>query len=235
MLVYASATSSLTELRLRETGREWKCIHPLRNYFGSNALIAAVLLQSPEGGSYSAAAAPGFSASPSLARTSTRASARASACASSWQGLGVIRSRRLAVAGIFHWQLVSAHSVIGTHSRPDTKESWRKTRPSTETQRVEMKHRVRPAGDCRCFPVVAWFSLNPAASKFRRSTFRPSAIQQEKTRAVLWDRLPIAKIVNVKVIGLEQARLQKLRRRRRPQIRHRSARATRGGLRQKAD
>jgi len=58
VLVYASATSSLTELRLRETGREWKCIHPLRNYFGSNALIAAVLLQSPEAGSYSAAAAP---------------------------------------------------------------------------------------------------------------------------------------------------------------------------------
>jgi len=39
-------------------------------------------------------------------------------------GLAVIRSRRLAVAGIFHWQLVSAHSVIGTHSRPDTTESW---------------------------------------------------------------------------------------------------------------
>jgi hypothetical protein len=36
----------LTELRLRETGRESKCMHPLRNDFGSIAVIAATLLQS---------------------------------------------------------------------------------------------------------------------------------------------------------------------------------------------
>ena len=35
--------SPLTELRLRETGRERKCMHPLRNEFGWNALIVAVL------------------------------------------------------------------------------------------------------------------------------------------------------------------------------------------------
>jgi len=38
----------LTELRLRETGRERKCIHPLGDSFGSLAVIAAVLLQQPE-------------------------------------------------------------------------------------------------------------------------------------------------------------------------------------------
>ena len=46
--MYAFATSSLTELRLRETGRERKCIHPLGDSFGSLAVIAAVLLQQPE-------------------------------------------------------------------------------------------------------------------------------------------------------------------------------------------
>ena len=56
VLVYALAMSSLTELRLRETGSERKCIQPLRNDFGSNALIVAVLLRSSEAGSYSAAA-----------------------------------------------------------------------------------------------------------------------------------------------------------------------------------
>jgi hypothetical protein len=62
-VVYALAMSSLTELRLRETGRERKCMHPLRNEFGSNALIVAVLLRSSEAGSHSAAAAQRFSAS----------------------------------------------------------------------------------------------------------------------------------------------------------------------------
>jgi hypothetical protein len=38
----AFATSSLTELRLLETGREWKCIHPLHNGFDSIAVIAPV-------------------------------------------------------------------------------------------------------------------------------------------------------------------------------------------------
>jgi hypothetical protein len=79
------------ELRLRETGARMERIHPLRNDFGSIAVIAPVLLRSPEAGSYSAAAAQCFSASPSLAHTSTRASARASASASLWQGLAVIR------------------------------------------------------------------------------------------------------------------------------------------------
>ena len=37
-----------TKLRLRETGREWKCIHPLGDSFGSLAVIAGVLLQQPE-------------------------------------------------------------------------------------------------------------------------------------------------------------------------------------------
>src|SRR4030088_3160117 len=82
----------LTELRLRKTGRQRKCMPPLGNDFGSIAVIAAVLRQSPDAGSYSAAAAQCFSASPGLAHTSARASARASASAS-WQGLGVIRSR----------------------------------------------------------------------------------------------------------------------------------------------
>src|ERR1700716_3391539 len=38
----------LTELRLRETGREWKCMHRLRDDFGSIAVIAPVLLKSPK-------------------------------------------------------------------------------------------------------------------------------------------------------------------------------------------
>src|SRR3977135_2953571 len=42
-------------------------MHPLRHDFGSFAVIAPVLRQSPEAGSYSAAAAQYFSASPSLA------------------------------------------------------------------------------------------------------------------------------------------------------------------------
>src|ERR1700726_2110841 len=50
-----------------------------------------------------------------------------------------------------HWQLVSAHSVIGTDSWPDTTESWRKTRPSRETHRVETKPGVRPIGDYSVF------------------------------------------------------------------------------------
>jgi len=83
---------------------------------------------------------------------------------------------------------------------------------------------------------VAWFSLNPSSVEVQKidlPTFRNPA--GKTIERYFGTGLPIAKIVNVKVIGLEQARLQKLRRRRRPQIRHRSARATRGGLRQKAD
>jgi hypothetical protein len=90
----------LTELRLRETGRERKCIHRFANDFGSVAVIVAALLGSREAGSYSAAAAQRFSAIRILPRH-PRASAIISASASSWQGLAVIRSRRLAVAGIF--------------------------------------------------------------------------------------------------------------------------------------
>ncbi|MEH2578129.1 hypothetical protein V1281_000024 [Nitrobacteraceae bacterium AZCC 2161] len=41
---------------LRETGRELRCIDPLRNDFGSIAAIAPFLRQSPEAGIYSAAA-----------------------------------------------------------------------------------------------------------------------------------------------------------------------------------
>jgi hypothetical protein len=48
---------------------------PLGNDLGSIAVIAAVLRQSPEAGSYSAAAAQCFSASPGLAHTSARAAA----------------------------------------------------------------------------------------------------------------------------------------------------------------
>src|SRR6266853_6643122 len=54
----------LTELRLRETGREWKCMHRLRDDFGSIAERVPGLLQSPEAVSYSAAAAQRFGASP---------------------------------------------------------------------------------------------------------------------------------------------------------------------------
>jgi hypothetical protein len=46
LLLLLSQRRPLTELRLRETGRELKCIHPLRNDFGSIAVIAPVLRQS---------------------------------------------------------------------------------------------------------------------------------------------------------------------------------------------
>jgi hypothetical protein len=61
-----------------------ECIHPLRSDFGSIAVIAPVLRQSLEAGSYSAATAQRFGASPSLAHTSTSASARAFTSASLW-------------------------------------------------------------------------------------------------------------------------------------------------------
>jgi len=38
----------LTELRWRETGLELKCIHPFRNDFGTVAMSAGILLQSPQ-------------------------------------------------------------------------------------------------------------------------------------------------------------------------------------------
>jgi hypothetical protein len=38
----------LTELRWRETGFELKCIHPFRNDFGTVAMSAGILLQSPQ-------------------------------------------------------------------------------------------------------------------------------------------------------------------------------------------
>jgi hypothetical protein len=46
--------------------------------------------------------------------------------------------------------------------------------------RRQDEHRVRHAEDYRCLPIVALFTSNPAKSKFRISTFRPSAIQQER-------------------------------------------------------
>jgi hypothetical protein len=64
--------SSVDELRLRETRREWKCSHPLRDDFGSIAVIAPVLLQSPESRKLFSCRCDCFSASPSLAHTSTR-------------------------------------------------------------------------------------------------------------------------------------------------------------------
>jgi hypothetical protein len=59
LLLLLAQRCPLTELRLRETGRELKCIHSLRNDFGSIAVIAPVLRQSAEAGSYSVAAPPG--------------------------------------------------------------------------------------------------------------------------------------------------------------------------------
>src|SRR4030081_862770 len=53
LLLLLAQRCPLTELRLRETGRELKCIHSLRNDFGSIAVIAPVLRQSAEAGSYS--------------------------------------------------------------------------------------------------------------------------------------------------------------------------------------
>src|ERR1700704_1938626 len=61
-----------------------ECLHPLRNDFGSIAVIVAVLRQSLEAGRHSAAAAQRCGESPSLAHTSTRASARVSTSASLW-------------------------------------------------------------------------------------------------------------------------------------------------------
>ena len=104
-------------------------MHPLRNEFGSNALIVAVLLRSSEAGSHSAAAAQRFSASPSLAHTSARASARASA--SSWQGLAVIRSRsvpkrhgriidRLHINAVLCGQQIARHMHLSGSPRTGT-------------------------------------------------------------------------------------------------------------------
>src|SRR6266478_4362449 len=61
-----------------------KCIHPLRNDFGSIAVIAPVLLQSPESRKSFSCRCQRCGAGPSRAQTSTRASARASTSASLW-------------------------------------------------------------------------------------------------------------------------------------------------------
>src|SRR5258708_6042310 len=81
-----------------------------------------------------------------------------------------------------HWQLVSARSVIGTDSWPDTTESWRKTRAIHRNPARQNEAQSEATGDYRCLPIpiVAWFTSNPAASKFRRLTFRPSAIRRER-------------------------------------------------------
>src|SRR3982074_974860 len=60
LLLLLSQRRPLTEPRLRETGLESKCILPRRNDFGSIAVIAPVLRQSSEAGSYSAATAQCF-------------------------------------------------------------------------------------------------------------------------------------------------------------------------------
>jgi hypothetical protein len=113
VLVNAFATPSLTELHLRETGHELKCMHPLRNHFGSFAVIAAVLLRSTEAGSYSAAPPPSASTVPEP-------------CPRIHEGLGETIGERVVVAEAcrdpqpppggrrhLHWQIVRAHSVIG--------------------------------------------------------------------------------------------------------------------------
>jgi hypothetical protein len=86
----------LTELRLRETGREWKRIHPLRNDFGSNAVIAPVLRQSPEVGC--------FSASPSL-------------CPHIPESFGESIRERIVVAGLAVIRPTASSEVAGEHAR----------------------------------------------------------------------------------------------------------------------
>jgi hypothetical protein len=98
-----------------------------------------------------------------------------------------------------HWQLVSAHSVIGTDSWPDTTESWRKTRPSRETHRVETKPGVRPIGDYSVFQ--SWCGLPQTGSvqvqKIDFPTFRNPA---GKTV----DHGVILKVVTSNICGSDQ-------------------------------
>jgi hypothetical protein len=56
----AFATSSADGTAFARNGPEPKCIHPLRDDFGSIAVIAPILRQSSEAGSYSAATARCF-------------------------------------------------------------------------------------------------------------------------------------------------------------------------------
>ena len=126
VLVFAFATLSVNRIALRETGREIEMYPSASKLFGFCCcdctgfcanLQKREIIQLPL-------------SSPRIRARLGESIGECIVVVEAWRDPRPPGGRRH-----LHWQLVSAHSVIGTHSRP-----------STETQRVEMK---APSEACR--------------------------------------------------------------------------------------
>jgi hypothetical protein len=167
VLVFAFATLSVDRIAFaRNRARNGNLSIRFAMCLGSVAVIAPGFAPISRSGKLFSCRCPVPSVSPSLAHTSTWSSARALVSASTWERLRVIRSRRLAGRRHLHWQLVSAHNVIGTHSSPDTTGLAQDPAiPRNPARRNEARSEAHRR--LQCLPIGEWFTSNPAASKFR--------------------------------------------------------------------
>ena len=146
VLVFAFATLSVNRIALRETGREIEMYPSASKLFGFCCCDCTRFCANLQKREIIQLPLPSAQRKPDpCPRIRARLGESIGECivvVEAWRDPRPPGGRRH-----HHWQLVSAHSVIGTDSWPDTTESWRKNRPSRETQRVETKPGVRPTGD----------------------------------------------------------------------------------------
>ena len=146
VLVFAFATLSVNRIALRETGREIEMYPSASKLFGFCCCDCTGFCANLQKREIIQLPLPSAQRKPDpCPRIRARLGESIGECivvVEAWRDPRPPGGRRH-----LHWQLVSAHSVIGTDSWPDTTESWRKNRPSRETQRVETKPGVRPTGD----------------------------------------------------------------------------------------